>query len=561
MGGMAAEQKQLAKAAQRGEVEKLRGLLAGGGPGAADATNARGETPLHYAAAHGQAGAAAALLDAGAGVNVGQDGGATALHIAVSGGHLEVARLLVARGADPQHRTARGATAVHIAARDGQRALIDWLSGPELGLDLGSETCEGKTPLQYAEEYGHMECAELLRELLAAGGGRGGGGARGNIAPPPPNRAPPPGGAGGGVEGAGGGGWSAPPVPTTYAAAPSPEAGAGSQQLALTSSGLDFGPGGAGASAGGAHMSFGGYYQVPVFFNPPGETAAFLRFREPGLEFHHPWPGRWCALYDNVLFIFADAWSPTPITSVPLEGTSVEPAGMMTGTMFTFVVGRARPMLEGPGMHFEEYFQAGSQYECEQWIAALRACQRATVKARLLEIEAVERAAGGGAGGEEAAEARRKETQEACRRKEERVVTMRKERERREETLRRLRAEHDAVIGKAGVGNGDASASGGVEALQRATLKARSKAKDAERRGEELATQARKAGATLGEARATLRKIEQSVEAEIAAQQQLPATPMLGATGGGGSFGGSFGPGGGPMGGGMMAGGMMGGFR
>ena len=53
------------------------------------------------------------------------------------------------------------------------------------------------------------------------------------------------------------------------------------------------------------------------------------------------------------------------------------------------------------------------------------------------------------------------------------------------------------------------------------------------------------------------RRIEESVQAEIAAQQR-PATPMLGAAGGGGSFGPGMmaGPG---MVGGMMPGGMMGG--
>ena len=54
---------------------------------------------------------------------------------------------------------------------------------------------------------------------------------------------------------------------------------------------------------------------------------------------------------------------------------------------------------------------------------------------------------------------------------------MRKDRAGREETLRRLRAEHDASVGKQEGG------AGGVEALQRATLKARTRAKDAERRG------------------------------------------------------------------------------
>ena len=65
---------------------------------------------------------------------------------------------------------------------------------------------------------------------------------------------------------------------------------------------------------------------------------------------------------------------------------------------------------------------------------------------------------------------------------------------------------------------------------------------------------------SIHEAQATLRRIEESVQAEIAAQQR-PASPMLGAAGGGGSFGGSFGPG---MGAGLMGGpGMMagGGFR
>jgi len=81
------------KMGQRGDVAGLeRAWAAGEAPegGNLDAANQRGETCLHYAAAHGQLAVAQWLVAQGADVDAKQSGGASALHIAVSMGHLDV---------------------------------------------------------------------------------------------------------------------------------------------------------------------------------------------------------------------------------------------------------------------------------------------------------------------------------------------------------------------------------------------------------------------------------------------------------------------------------------
>jgi ankyrin repeat protein len=60
-----------------------------------------GRTPLHYAAADGDANAVAAQLKGGANVNAQDDNGWTPLHFAAQGRFVEVLRTLLAAGADP----------------------------------------------------------------------------------------------------------------------------------------------------------------------------------------------------------------------------------------------------------------------------------------------------------------------------------------------------------------------------------------------------------------------------------------------------------------------------
>jgi ankyrin repeat protein len=91
-----------------------------------------GLTPLLYAARDGCYGCVAALIDAGADVNVPTPEGVTVLMIALDNDHTDVAKLLLDRGANPHVWDVYGRTALYIAVdsknggsggRDGRRAF------------------------------------------------------------------------------------------------------------------------------------------------------------------------------------------------------------------------------------------------------------------------------------------------------------------------------------------------------------------------------------------------------------------------------------------------------
>jgi ankyrin repeat protein len=84
------------------------------------------------------------------------------LFFPAAAGQRAAAELLVARGAEV-NAGAGGNTALHAAAYFGRREMAEWLL--ERGADPAATDYEGKTPLQVAEEHGHGEVAEMLRQV------------------------------------------------------------------------------------------------------------------------------------------------------------------------------------------------------------------------------------------------------------------------------------------------------------------------------------------------------------------------------------------------------------
>ncbi len=124
MTALAARSEELQAAARDGDLERLAALLEHADP---DQPDARGFTPLIMASYHGQAGAAALVLRAGAAVDAADAKGSTALSGAAFKGHCGIARLLLAAGA---------------------------------AVDAPDEA--GRTPLLYAVMFGRTEMAALL---------------------------------------------------------------------------------------------------------------------------------------------------------------------------------------------------------------------------------------------------------------------------------------------------------------------------------------------------------------------------------------------------------------
>lgn len=122
MGTMEAFEKQIIRAAKRGEADVVRALLRET-PSLVHARDTDGSTPLHCAAWKGHVSVASVLLEHGADVNAAnQNGhwGTTPLHAAAHGNQREVAKVLLAHGADVavvnRHgRTPLGETAIHNA--------------------------------------------------------------------------------------------------------------------------------------------------------------------------------------------------------------------------------------------------------------------------------------------------------------------------------------------------------------------------------------------------------------------------------------------------------------
>jgi ankyrin repeat protein len=143
-----AAQSPVADAAMRGDVARVRALIAAGSN--VNAAQGDGMTALHWAADRGDTAMVSVLLRARANIRATTRINAyTPLHVAARGGHGAVVVALLGAGADARALTSSGVTALHLAAgsgaSDGVSALLD------KGADPNAKDPEfGQTPLIYA---------------------------------------------------------------------------------------------------------------------------------------------------------------------------------------------------------------------------------------------------------------------------------------------------------------------------------------------------------------------------------------------------------------------------
>jgi ankyrin repeat protein len=111
------EAERLHRAAEDGDVDAVRALLAEGVP--LNDFDVISYTPLHYAVKSDQIEIAAMLLDAGASVDARDEemNGNTALALAAESGSPEIVKLLLKQGADPTVRGWMGITPLDRASR------------------------------------------------------------------------------------------------------------------------------------------------------------------------------------------------------------------------------------------------------------------------------------------------------------------------------------------------------------------------------------------------------------------------------------------------------------
>ncbi len=144
-------------------TDTVHALLVGGANVNARAKD--GSTPLHVAAASGDAAAIRALLAGGADINARGKDGFTPLHGAAASGDVAAIRALLTGGANVDARAKDGSTPLHQAARFGEMASVRALLAG--GADADARTKDGLTPLHFATMSG--DAATIIRALIAGG--------------------------------------------------------------------------------------------------------------------------------------------------------------------------------------------------------------------------------------------------------------------------------------------------------------------------------------------------------------------------------------------------------
>jgi ankyrin repeat protein len=113
------------------------------------------DTPLIVAAAYGHTEVVKLLLDKGAHVNMGNEGGETALHYAARHGHTKVMQILLEHGADPKLKGTGCGTPLQWAVRGGQTQSVKMLL--DYGVNINQRGTDGETALATAvSEYPDM---------------------------------------------------------------------------------------------------------------------------------------------------------------------------------------------------------------------------------------------------------------------------------------------------------------------------------------------------------------------------------------------------------------------
>jgi ankyrin repeat protein len=133
-----------------------------------EAKHAYDMTPLISSVRWDRIDVAKLLVEKGANVDAPNTLGRTPLIISATEGYSELAKIFLDNGADITTKDNNyKRTALHFAALNGHLKIVDALL--KKGADLDEKDAAGKTPLEYANRYGHEKVARLLKSSGAKG--------------------------------------------------------------------------------------------------------------------------------------------------------------------------------------------------------------------------------------------------------------------------------------------------------------------------------------------------------------------------------------------------------
>ena len=163
----------LVDAVKRADRAAVRALIAESVD--ADAPQADGSTPLHWAVHADHTDIATLLIKAGASVTAANRYGVQPLSLACINGNPAMVELLLDAGADPNAALEAGETALMTAARTGVVEAVDLLLARAADVNA-AEAWRGQTALMWAAAEGHVA---VVSALLAAGADVGAASGRG----------------------------------------------------------------------------------------------------------------------------------------------------------------------------------------------------------------------------------------------------------------------------------------------------------------------------------------------------------------------------------------------
>ena len=133
-----------------------------------EAKHAYDMTPLLNSIRWNRVEAAKVLVEKGANVDSPDTLGRTALILSATKGYSELAKIFLESGADIRIKDKSSKrSALHFAALNGHLEIVAELL--EKGADVNEKDGAGKTPLDYANQYGHEKVAKLLKSSGAEG--------------------------------------------------------------------------------------------------------------------------------------------------------------------------------------------------------------------------------------------------------------------------------------------------------------------------------------------------------------------------------------------------------